>query len=286
MYVDECDHSYKSGYSHLLSRFLPISSSLSLTSSTFLAFLFSLLITVSFRVFNTYRWRTNTACGKTALHKVILEQYNVTMLHSTMLTEILQIFLDAPWINAKMSRSMRGWYWIKSVSPTSCLLPIPFPLFSAYSPLQHRNSKSDIYLLYFIIYWQLYTVYSALIYCSLVAARLNQAETFWLAGLPWPSVHTPECWLSKTTGDQKTSLQDVRTQWSNSVLLRICILKKNKTTCAYHTSLSKPFFQSTKTVGKWELAMLFPILFLISSNVNIIFQLYFSQILSNGMCSS
>lgn len=130
MYVDECDHSYKSGYSHLLSRFLPISSYLSLTSPTFLVFLFSLLITVSFRVFNTYQWRTNTACGKTALHKVILEQYNVTMLHSTMLTEILQIFLDAPWINAKMSRSMRGWYWIKSQFP---LLPSFCPFLFPYS---------------------------------------------------------------------------------------------------------------------------------------------------------
>ena len=113
-------------------------------------------------------------------------------MYSTML---IKIFLDFPWGNAKMNRSMRGWLLAEGnlCFPSSFLLPIPFPSLCASSLLQHRSSRSENYLLYFTIYWQLYTLCPFLIYHSPAAARLHQAETFWLAGRPRPLGHTPAC---------------------------------------------------------------------------------------------
>lgn len=93
-----------------------------------------------------------------------------------------------------MPRWAEAWGMMDEISvsllPSFCPFLFPCSMPTPCCSTEAVNQIS-IYLLYFIIYWQLYTVYSALIYCTPIAARLNQAETFWLAGLPWPSVHTP-----------------------------------------------------------------------------------------------
>lgn len=123
------------------------------------------------------------ACGKPALH---MDTGTVKVLtYSTMLIETLKIILYSPWGNAKMHRSRRGWLLVEGnlLFPSSFLLPIPFPSLCASSLLQHTSSRSCNYLLYCIIYQQLYTVCSALTALLQLQDCITQKRFDWLGYL-------------------------------------------------------------------------------------------------------
>lgn len=161
-----------------------------------------------------------------------------------MLIKILKKLWDFPWRNAE---SWGDGTWLKEIPiflpPFSYLFPYPLPPTSCMTTAVDQTSiysqillSTDKYIL----------SHSHLIYHSPAAARLQQRETFWLVGLPCTlRAHPSMCWLPKNVGELKTSLHNVRTQWSNPILCQTGIK-----IYVHKPPLSKPNLSTT--VKQWD----------------------------------